>query len=106
MDGPLLGVPARRKERAIYGCEGEDSLLHYIAFPIFWKALRKIAKVAGDTGANDLMINLAPEEEVKSGILNVAVALDVYNNLKSRGKLAKEDVHHQMSESYKRLVAL
>ena len=65
--------------------------------------LRKFSDVAGDT---ELMVNLALQGDVKAGILHMTVALDVYNNLKSRGKLDQKTMQQQMSESYKRLVTL
>ena len=67
--------------------------------PVLWTLLRKFANVAGDT---ELMDNLALQGDVKSGILQMAVALDVYNNLKPQGKLDKNTLQQQMSETYKR----
>ena len=67
--------------------------------------MRKFANVGGDTNKSELMNNLALQGDVKCGILQMAVALDVYNNMKANGKVDKNAMQLRMSETYKRLAA-
>ena len=47
-----------------------------------------------------------PVRPLPSSVFCLAVALEVFNNLKSRGSLRPEVVKDQMVDSYKRLLAI
>ena len=60
-----------------------------------------------EDGENDEFLhNLGLAGEIKSNILRLAVALDVYNNLKSMVLPRIAAIRSQVRDSYKRLIAL
>ena len=71
-------------QHCIFGCQGEDSLRHYITCPLLWEPVLKLCKMRGFTWTLSTWnsLALADTELVRAQLLAIVVASDAYNSFR------------------------